>query len=179
MILAVPLPILQDQRIVIEPEIPLMRRAANQLVMGDVIRLNVVVKERFWEKKANDVSFVQTPTRPFNVWWTHNPLKAPLITGWSGGPPALAFADSGNVEDVAIAELGRAFGLKRKRVESLIDSIHTYDWTRDPNIRGAYGYARVGGAFAARSLARNFGDTIFWLAKQPIRAAVELSKARS
>jgi monoamine oxidase len=160
-ILAVPLPILQDEHMVIEPDIPLMRSAANQLVMGDVIRLNVVVKERFWEKKADDVSFVQAPTRPFNVWWTHNPLKAPLITGWSGGPPALAFANRGNVEDSAIAQLGRVFRLKRKRVESLIDSIHTYDWTHDPNIRGAYGYAGVDGAFAARNLARSFAGRIF------------------
>lgn len=161
-VITVPLPILQDESISFEPEIPMMRRAANQLVMGHVARVNVVVKERFWEKKADDVAFVQTPTRPFNVWWTHHPLKAPLITGWSGGPPALERTESGDVETVAIRELARAFGMRRNRVESLVDSIHTYDWTNDPNIRGAYCYARVGGAFAARVLTRNFGDRIFF-----------------
>jgi monoamine oxidase len=160
-IITVPLPILQDTSIAFDPEIPMMRRAANQLVMGDVLRVNVVVKERFWERKVDDVSYVQTPTRPFNVWWTHNPLKAYLITGWSGGPPALEFLGSGGLGGAAISELARVFGMRRSRVESLVDSIHTYDWTRDPNIRGAYCYARVGGAFAARTLARNFGDTIF------------------
>ncbi len=160
-IVTVPLPMLQDASIAFDPEIPTMRHAANQLVMGHAVRVNVVVKERFWEKKAEDVSFVQTPTRPFNVWWTHHPIKAPLITGWSGGPPALEFAESADVEAAAIRELARVFGTRRSRVESLVDSIYTHDWTRDPNIRGAYCYARVGGAFAARVLARNFGDRIF------------------
>lgn len=160
-ILAVPLPILQDAKFVIEPEIPLVRRAAHQLVMGDVMRVNIVVRERFWEKKVKDLSFVQTPTRPFNVWWTRNPLKSFLITGWSGGPQAFEFAKTGDVEDASVSELARVFRIGRKRVESLIDSIHTYDWTHDPNIRGAYSYARVGGAFAARTLARDFGERIF------------------
>jgi monoamine oxidase len=160
-ILAVPLPILQDPTFVIEPEIATLRHAANDLVMGHVMRVNLVVKERFWEKKVKDLSFLQTPTRPFNVWWTHNPLIAPLITGWSGGPPAMEFAESGNIEDASIKELSSVFRIHRKRVESLVDSIHTYDWTHDPNIRGAYCYARVGGAFAARTLARDFGDRVF------------------
>lgn len=160
-ILSVPLPILQDPAFVIEPEIATLRRAANDLVMGHVMRVNLVVKERFWEKKVKNLSFLQTPTRPFNVWWTHNPLIAPLITGWSGGPPAMEFAESGNIQDASIRELSSVFRIHRQRVESLIDSIHTYDWTHDPNIRGAYCYARVGGAFAARTLARNLGDTIF------------------
>ena len=160
-IVTVPLPMLRDASIAFDPEIPMLRHAANQLVMGHVARVNVVVKERFWEKKAQDVSFVQTPMRPFNVWWTHHPIKAPLITGWSGGPPAMEFSKSGDVEAAAIRELARVFGIRRSRMESLVDSIHAYDWTRDPRIRGAYSFAHVGGALAARVLARNFGDRIF------------------
>jgi monoamine oxidase len=161
-IVTVPLPMLRDASIAFVPEIPTMHRAANQLVMGDALRVSVVVKERFWEKKVDDVSYVQTPTRPFNVWWTHHPLKAYLITGWSGGPPALELSGSGDVEGAAITELARVFGLRRSRVESLVDSIHWHDWTHDPNIRGAYCYARVGGSSAARVLARKFGDAIFF-----------------
>jgi monoamine oxidase len=160
-IITVPLPILQDDTISIEPEIPMLRRASRQLVMGDVARVNVVVKERFWEKNADELAFVHTPTRPFNVWWTHHPLRAPLITGWAGGPPALELARRGDVEGSAISELARAFGMRRSRVESLVDSIHAYDWTRDANIRGAYSYAGVGGSHAPRVLARVFDERIF------------------
>jgi monoamine oxidase len=160
-IITVPLPMLQDDTIVIKPEIPMLRRAARQLVMGDVTRVNVVVKERFWETKADKLAFVHTPKRPFNVWWTHHPLRAPLITGWAGGPPALELARHEDVEGLAISELARVFGMRRIRVESLVDSIHTYDWTRDSNIRGAYSYVGVGGSRAPRVLARAFDNRIF------------------
>ena len=49
-ILAVPLPVLQDESIVIEPEVPEMRKAARQLVMGHVARVCIGVREAFWEK---------------------------------------------------------------------------------------------------------------------------------
>jgi len=163
-IVAVPLPILQDAAFVIEPEIAMLSRAAHNLVMGHVMRVNVVVKERFWEKKVKNLSYLQTPARSFNVWWTRNPVSAPLLTGWSGGPPAREFAERGNIEDAAIRELSSVFRIHRTRVESLIDSFHTYDWTHDPNIRGAYCHARVGGASAARTLARTFGAGTVFLA---------------
>ena len=160
-IITVPLPLLQDQTITIEPEIPALRTAARQMVMGHVARVCVVVKERFWEKKIEDLSFVHCPERPFNVWWTQNPLRAPLLVGWSGGPPALELTRSGKVEEVALLELARAFGIKRARLESIVEAIHTYNWSEDPNFRGAYSYSGVGGARAARTLARSFGDRIY------------------
>ncbi len=160
-IITVPLPMLQDETIAIEPEIPMLLQAARQLVMGNVTHVSIVVKERFWEKKAKKVSFVHTPTRPFNVWWTKHPLLAPLITGWAGGPPALELAESGDVESSAIRELARVFGMQRGRVESLVDSLHRHDWTHDPDTRGAYSYAGIGGSNAPRVLARSFDDRIF------------------
>lgn len=160
-IITVPLPMLQDETIAIEPAIPMLLHAARQLVMGNVTHVKVVVKERFWEKKAKAISFVYAPTRPFNVWWTKHPLLAPLITGWAGGPPALELARSGDVESSAIRELARVFGMQRSRVESLVESIHTHDWTHDSNFRGAYSYAGVGGSFASRVLARAYDDKIF------------------
>ena len=159
-ILTVPLPLIQDESIIIEPAIPALRNPARQLVMGHVSRVCVVVKERFWEKKIENLSFVHCPERPFNVWWTQNPVRAPLLVGWSGGPPALELTRSGRAEDVALLELARAFGIKRARLDRIVESIHTYQWSEDPNFRGAYSYSGVGGARAARTLARSFDDRI-------------------
>jgi monoamine oxidase len=159
-IITVPLPLLQDETIVIEPDIPSLRAAARLLVMGHVARVCVVVKERFWENKIDDLSFVHCPGRPFNVWWTQNPLRAPLLVGWSGGPPALDLTRRGKVEDVALLELARAFRMRRARLDRIVESIHTYQWSEDSNFRGAYSYSGVGGARAARSLARSFDDRI-------------------
>lgn len=160
-IITVPLPMLQDGTVAIEPEIPMLLHAARQLVMGNVTHVSVVVKERFWEKKAKAVSFVHAPTRPFNVWWTKHPLLAPVIHGWAGGPPALEAAESGDVEGSTIRELARVFNMYRGRLESLVESIHRHDWTNDPNFRGAYSYVGVGGSYAPRVLARVFDNRIF------------------
>src|SRR5688500_5422392 len=160
-IVTVPLPLLQGDSIAIAPDVPALRRAARKLVMGHVARVSVVVKERFWEKKAENLSYLHSPTRPFTVWWTQNPVQAPLIVGWAGGPPATELLEGGEIEAVAIAELARAFGSRPSRLEALVDSIHFYNWSADPFIRGGYGYTGIGGASAPRTLARPASSTLF------------------
>ena len=156
-ILTVPLPMLQDDSIAIEPEIPTMRHAARKLVMGHVLRAVVVVRERFWEKKIDALGYLHAPKRPINVWWTQYPLQAPMLVAWSGGPPAVEVVQSEDVESQVISELAKVFGMRRGRIEDLVDSIHRHDWTNDPNIRGAYSYSGIGGAYSPRPLARPFG----------------------
>ena len=161
-IVSVPLAALQDDTIVFEPEIPQFRAAARQLVMGHVAHVNVVVKERFWEDKAENISYVHTPERPFNVWWTQSPLQAPLITGWCGGPPALDLTESESIDETVIKELAHTFGMRRSRAEKLTESIHWNDWSSDRNIRGAYSYVAVGGADAPPVLARSIEGTLIF-----------------
>ena len=160
-IITVPIPVLQNDDVAIEPEIRRFRNALGRLEMGYVTRVVFVVKERFWEKKAKDIWSVQTPTRPFNVFWTQYPLLSPLITAWAGGPPAAELSGRTDIENVAIAELGRVFGMRHKRIESLVDSVYYHNWTRDPYIRGAYSYAGIGGVDAAKTLARAIDNRVF------------------
>jgi monoamine oxidase len=161
-IFTVPLPMLQGSFLAFDPEIETIRKASRQLLMGQVTRVSAVVSERFWEKKAESISFVHTPARPFNVWWTQYPVAAPVITGWSGGPPAIAMSLDGGVETMAITELARVFGSRRSTVEAKIVSLHTHDWANDRNFRGAYSYAAVGGTFAPRMLARPVENVLFF-----------------
>ena len=161
-VVAVPLPMIQDGSIVFDPEIPATRKAARQLMMGQVTRVTVVLKERFWKHKLNELSFVHSPERPFSVWWTQYPLLAPVIIGWAGGPSSIELSDAGDIESTAIAELARVFNMRRRRVESLVASIHTHDWRKDRFIRGGYSYAGVGGTFAPRMLTRTVGGRVFF-----------------
>ncbi len=161
-IFTVPLPMLQNDTISFEPEIDLVRKASRQLQMGQVTRVTVVLRERFWERNAEAVSFVHSPSRPFNVWWTQYPILAPIVTGWAGGPPAVAMSEAGDAESRVIAELARVFGSRRSVVESMIESVHCRDWARDKYTRGGYSYAGVGGAFAARMLARPVANVLFF-----------------
>jgi len=160
-VLTVPLPLLQDGGVRLEPEVPTVRRAASQLVMGHVARVCVVVRERFWEEKTRSLTFVHAPRRPLTVWWTQHPVQAPLLVGWAGGPSALELTSSGTIEDVAVAELAHVFRMRRARAESLVESIHWHDWSHDPFVRGAYSYVGVGGVSAPRTLARSVAGRVF------------------
>ena len=160
-VLTVPLPMLQGGNVRLVPEVPALARAANALVMGHVARVCIVVRERFWERKTDGLSFVHTPTRPVGVWWTQHPVRAPMIVGWAGGPPAHELTRGGTIEETMIAELAHAFGMRRARAESLVESIHWHDWSSDPLALGAYSYVGVGGASAARTMARAIEGRVF------------------
>jgi monoamine oxidase len=160
-IVALPLPMLQDGVLRFEPEIPALRRAANHLVMGHVARVCVVARDRFWEPKTRELSFVHAPRRPFTVWWTQHPIQAPMLVGWAGGPAAHELTRRGAIEDVALAELAHVFRMRRARAESVVESIHWHDWSNDPLVRGAYSYVGVGGVSAPRTLARSVAGRVF------------------
>lgn len=161
-IITVPLPFLQDDSIAFEPDITGIRQAARQLVMGHVAKVNVVVREMFWQKQVDDLSFVHTPERRFNVWWTAYPVHAPVMVGWAGGPSAVQLLQDGSTEAVAVSELAQAFGLRRARMQALIDAVLTYDWTQDRYTRGAYSYVGVGGTGASKRLSRPLRGTLFF-----------------
>ena len=161
LIVTVPLPILQERALVFEPAIPTIDSAMKLLVMGHVLHVAVVVRERFWERTDPQLRFVHAPTRPIAVWWTQHPLMTPLITAWTGGPPALELTQRGDVEETVLVELAHAFGMRRSRVEQLVESMHWHDWSTDVHVRGAYSYAGVGGANAPRTLARQTAGTVF------------------
>ncbi len=166
LICTIPLPHLQQHTIAFEPDIARVRNAANQLVMGHVVRVAFVLKERVWEnvRRLDDVAYLHTPRLTFNVWWTQHPLRAPLITGWSGGPPASDLSRRGRavVEDTAIRELASALFLRRGRLEPLIDAIYYHDWSTDPQALGAYSYIGVGGVDAPKQLKRPVESTLLF-----------------
>ena len=160
-IITLPLPMLQDDTLRLEPEIPVLRHAASRLVMGHVARVCIVVRERFWERTMPELVFVHAPRRPLTVWWTQHPVSAPVLVGWAGGPSAYELTQSGALEDVVLAELAHVFGTRRARAESLVESIHWHDWSTDPSVRGAYSYVGVDGVSAPRTLARSIAGRVF------------------
>ena len=81
-----------------------------------------------------------------------------MLTGWAGGPAADAL--SGKSTDailrIAIGCLEKMFKMKGRAIEAALasDGAHVCDWKTEPLSRGAYSYAGVGGAGAARALAK-------------------------
>ena len=105
MIITLPLGVLQtnpdqDGAVQFIPELPQDKRdAINNLIMGNVVRLVLRFRERFWERltlsdedknpvSLADAAFIHHPDAPLPTWWTQLPVRAPILVGWAGGPKA-------------------------------------------------------------------------------------------
>jgi monoamine oxidase len=155
----------EEGRIAFDPELPAEKREAlGKLGMGNVVKVILRFSEPFWEKRISDLDFCHAPGAAFPTWWTTLPLRTAVLTGWAGGPAADAL--SGLSEDELLTEavktLSKLMGVPRKKIEGLLAGAHVADWRREPLTRGAYSYARVGGAAAARKLGRPVGGTLFF-----------------
>jgi monoamine oxidase len=156
----------------LQPDPPRIRRSCGLVAMGKVARLACWFREFPWSaagagrhaERTARAGFWQLDGPTFGVCWTAYPLRWPLAVAWSGGPTAAAVALRGRraVEATAVAELAAAFGMPRRAVASLLVASWMHDWQDDVYSRGAYSYARVGGAGAARSLSRPVEDTLFF-----------------
>jgi monoamine oxidase len=159
--------------VVFDPDPLPIRRAIDLMAPGVVLRVPMLFKERFWESpklrglpknhSLEKAMFMHTPASPFTVWWTHFPVRAPLLTAWTGGPPAEELLALGHhaVVETALAELSSQTGIPRRRIDQQFMGGWTHDWVKDPFTRGAYAYARVGGAKAPKALARPVENTLF------------------
>ena len=177
-IITVPLGVLQQESgpsaITFTPDVADTRRAASQLAMGTVARIVLLFREPFWSAPAMkrktggrslaELSFVHSSDDDVPTWWTAGPVRASTLVGWAGGPKAIRLVTRGpaEVEARAIAAIGRLFGMRRRRVESLIEGCWYHDWHADPFALGAYSYALVGGSTAAKRLARPVARTLFF-----------------
>jgi monoamine oxidase len=153
-----------------EPALPEKQRAAGQLEMGQVIKVMLRFRKRFWEDRmppGGDLSrlgFLFTRGADLPTWWTPFPLIAPILTGWAGGPAAARLALQGDsfVVDRALETLASALGVARGKVEALLDGWHLHDWQADRFARGAYSYIPAGSVAAPDELARPVAGTLFF-----------------
>ena len=177
-IITVPLGVLQQtsgpSSITFTPEIADTRRAANQLAMGTAARVTLLFREPFWEARSllrktggrslAALSFLQSSDDDVPTWWTAGPVRATTLVGWSGGTKAARLVARGApaVKSRAVASCARLFGMRRSRLESLVEECWYHDWNDDPHTLGAYSYSLVGGSTAAERLARPVGCTLFF-----------------
>jgi monoamine oxidase len=101
---------------------------------------------------------------PLPVWWTQRALRAPLVTGWAGGPSAARWAarDPAGRGPEALRSLGRVLGVADGVLAREFVAAYEHDWSGDPYARGAYSYARVGGDGAGERLAEPAGGPLYF-----------------
>jgi len=148
--------------------------AARQLAMGQVVKVTLRFRERFWEHDRlplatesmdpRQVSFVYGRAAALPAWWTAYPAIAPQLTGWAGGPPAARLVNLPEhvIVDQALDALADVLGLPRGRIEGALVGTHTHNWHADPFARGAYSYVRVSGMDGVRALAAPVEGTLFF-----------------
>lgn len=178
-IITLPLGILQSGKIPIEPEPGMVLQHAQRMRMGHVCRITLVFKRRWWaeldhprREDLKQLSFLIDAERDrgtalhpkFPVFWTAHPDQSAVMTAWTGGPHAEAFAalDEHAIAHLACSELARIFGLEREAVLDALQSHHCHDWTRDPLFCGAYSWVPVGAVDASAKMTEPVGETLFF-----------------
>jgi monoamine oxidase len=168
-VLTVPLPVLR--RLVIgpgrerlEPVPAAWLDALPSLHMGAAHRVVLGFDRRWWMPDGGDgPSFVHGGGESFPVWWTALPSRAPVITGWSGGPRGALL--SGKGEDTmiraALESLASVFGRDVGQLRSRLRVAYAHDWSADPFAGGAYSYGGIGAITARAALVRPVDGTLY------------------
>lgn len=162
------------------------RRAIEALPMGNVVKINLLFRERFWESvklwddRANrvdfhDAGFFHCPGAPLPTWWTQLPIRAPMLVGWTGGPNAERLnqeaggkrqearrGDASGLTDRAIESLATIFNLSRSEIEAQLEASYVHNWRDDPFTRGAYAYVPVNGLDDQQILAQPVDHKLFF-----------------
>ena len=148
----------------IDPAPPGWHEALGGLEMGHAHRIVIRFKEAWWNRPGEPpMSFVHGPEQAFRVWWASRSNEEPRLTGWRGGPRALALAGQSvdTVTLAAIDSLTAIFGNRARTAAKQIVGTHYHDWTDDPFALGVYSYGGVGAGAARLLLTKPVADTLF------------------
>ena len=156
--------------ITFSPDVHEIREAAGRVAMGQVRRIALLLDRPLMEllddrrrKQLARLTFIHARGVEVPVWWTSFPLRTNLVVGWAGGPAAIALEQQpDDYEGRAVASLASTMEIDRRRLARHVVASFTHDWGHDPFARGAYSYALVGGADAAKRLARPVRHTLFF-----------------
>lgn len=149
--------------------------ALDALHMGTAHRVVLAFDARWWAPgAAAGPGFIRGQREAFPVWWTALPSRAPVLTGWVGGPRAAALTGRGeaSVLQAALESLASVFARDVAELRSRSRLVYAHDWSADPWAGGAYSYGGVGAIEARAALGRPIEGTLF-LAGEAVAEAGE------
>lgn len=161
------LPALTPGSVLFTPMLPRKQVPLSRLLMGPVVKLVLCFSRPFWAEiddgMHRDVAFFHAQGAPFPTFWTSLPVRAPVLTAWSGGPKAskLLARSTDEVLRAALVSVAEIFG-KRRDYRKMLEAVYWHDWQSDPYSSGAYSYAGVGGGPAKKQLAKSVEQTLFF-----------------
>jgi monoamine oxidase len=164
-IVTAPLGVLQAGAIRFDPEPAILRDALAALEMGSAVRIVMRFRRPFWEDLPahRDAVFLEADDPWMPVWWTSLPARAPVLTGWCGGPRAEAAPpDPADWIPRTLDSLARLTGASAAMLARELQAWHAHNWSTDPYTRGAYSYVRAGGVPAQRHFGDPVEDTLYF-----------------
>ncbi len=175
LILAMPLGVLRapagrEGALVFQPALQRQMEAIHHIGFGRITKILLSFKTPFWmahdifriSREAATKLVLSNETIP--TFWTQPDPSLPMLTGWLGGPPALALQHLKD-EDImrtALASLGNIFNTPAATLEAALLHWQIADWTADPYTRGSYAYDTVGSSQARELLSEAVDETIYF-----------------
>jgi monoamine oxidase len=163
----------------IDPLVPAKQRALAGIETGQIFKIVLRFREAFWDESefleerrdggpaaqsGESVNFLHASGVEIPTWWSAQPARAPLLTGWVGARNAemLLGEDPLTRVERSLVALSEVLAVPRRQLELQLDAWASHDWRADPFARGAYSYVGVGGTGAPRALARPVENTLFF-----------------
>lgn len=173
-----PVGVLKSGAVRFAPELPAPKRAALELlVMGPVVKVLLLFRERFWPRWATNIVGAAGPATLYWPVFHGRDEKPPVLIAYATGPRAARLSRVSEEEATAIviADLCRLFPKADPR-GTLVAS-RRVDWAADPFACGGYTFLRPGGTGARTRLAAADTGALFWAGSEtetaPIAATVE------
>ncbi|HEX7724574.1 MAG TPA: NAD(P)/FAD-dependent oxidoreductase [Candidatus Paceibacterota bacterium] len=164
-LVTVPVPVLRD--ITFNPPITDKLDAASRIGFGNVIKLVINFKDRWWNSvHGTDLSKMAflLCNEPFLTWWSQYPVINSTLVGWMAGPRAAQYKHTTREEllDMALTSLSKVLTLDTTYLKARVADFEVLNWPADPFTQGAYSYTMVDTKDAAEIVARPIGDTIYF-----------------
>ncbi|NIG52517.1 NAD(P)/FAD-dependent oxidoreductase [Chitinophaga sp. Cy-1792] len=155
-----------------DPVIPAQDRALKNIGYGAIIKVLLEFKTPFWTENkvfnapenGPSTTLLVTSGEEVPTFWTQTSVNNPLLTGWLGGPPAMAKKDlpAEEILKLTLQSLGNIFSLAPETLQSNLQGWHVANWTVAPYTRGSYAYDKVGSADARKVLSQAVEQTIYF-----------------
>jgi monoamine oxidase len=171
-VITCPLNVLKSGAIHFTPALTRKHTALNKLQMGNVIKIQLFLREEFWKRESvqqhlqrdlSKMSFLLSDA-VIPTWWTQYPKQAGQLTGWLPGPKAVRFSHATDEEILreCVRSLSYIFGESEEDLRALIGRYSIHNWVRDQYTLGAYHYTTVDSDYYAHLAGQEVDHTIYF-----------------
>lgn len=176
LIVALPLGVLKaaagEGSVKFQPLLPKHDDALRDIGFGAIIKLLLEFSSIFWEDEAIAALTGKDPKQMgfilsdqiIPTWWTQQPQRSAVLTGWLGGPAAANKKDATDEEmlELALQSLANIFKKDVNDLRKTLVAFNCANWTADRFTRGSYAYDMVASANARAILSKPIDHTVFF-----------------